>query len=105
MLSGARVVAFIVSVLLVAEAVEPMWGWYAALLVSGLLFAFTISGFVIALIGFLLLVGIANPAQSWFIVLTVLSSLAMLRFLRAGGGEGPRRRRGWRRGFDWRLDF
>jgi hypothetical protein len=107
----ARLGAFLLSLLLFLEAAEPgwgvdaSWGWYLGLFLLTLLTAWDLLSFVACILAALLLVGLIGDSRAAFIVLTILTGVAVLRPRGPMGAMrmGYRAWR-WRAGRGWNDD-
>lgn len=106
-----RLGAFVISLLLLLEAIEPgygihaSWGWYMGLFFLTLVTAWDLLSFVACVLAFALLVGIFDASKAAFIVETIFTGIAVIR------PKGPKaaarlgyRAWSWQRGRGWNDD-
>lgn len=92
-----RVAAFTLAAVLLAELVDPSWGWYL-LLWFLCLTSFSLLSFIAAFISFSLAVGLFHTIQAWHVTLAVFTGVALLRVL-LRANRPPTTVYFWRSGF------
>jgi hypothetical protein len=75
-----RVICLTLAVLLLAEVLQPDWGWYLALWVLCLA-SFSLMSLAAAFIAFWLMVGVFEPSDAWHTVLAVFTLVAVVQAL------------------------
>ena len=94
-MSALRVAALTISLLLLTQAVQPAWGWFAALTLLAVFMLGERLGLGLFVVALLLLLGITDHSLAWSIVLVVLTAALFLGNLASKAANRPRERPFW----------
>ena len=108
----ARLAAFTIALLLLAENVEPgwgvqpAWGWYLAIVLLTMMTILDLVSFVAFCLAFLVLIGVVDDGKAANVALTIFTGVALLKprgdgwmmrsmVWRSDSGPGRRHFRSW----------